>query len=177
MEKNIEIKKIILFDDKGVNRGNEYVQGIKMIMERSLCKAKTLSGFSVAGNLMVEFYFLDEKKTKGIVCGLIGEEEKDWYDHLVDIFDNDEDGYLVLCDYGWGKGKFEGLNKEIYKQIKKKKNVVFVCYTSVDEHARDWLETIMADEHECKIMDILLTMPKNVSGKIRSVEEAILDEW
>lgn len=177
MGKNTEIRKIIVFDDKGVSQGKNYVAGIKKVMQRSLPKAKTLSGFSIADELTVEFYYLNEEREKGFSCTLTEEKEMDWYNHLAEIFDDEEAGYLVLCDFGWSKGGFEDANKKIYEHIKQKKNVVFVCYTSVYEHARNWLEEIMGEEHACKTVDILLTMPKDINGKIRSLEEAVLDEW
>lgn len=176
MGKKIRIEKVLLFDDNEIKDEKDYVSQISRIMERSFSKAKTLSNFALKKNFSVESYFLNEDYTGGLMCTLERTEEYDWYEHLDDIFE-DGKGYLVLCDFGWHKGEFAHVRDEIYRHVKNKKEVVFVCYTATIPDAETWLERILDDKHECKIMDILLTVPKKLDGRIRSIEEAIIDEW
>ncbi len=175
MEKS-HIEKVLLFDDNEIEDQEKYVSYIKKIMNRSFSKAKTLSGFVLNDNFSVESYFLNEEHTSGFVCTLEGREEYDWYNHLDSIIEEGK-GYLILCDYGWLKGEFESERDKIFEHIKGNKNVIFVCYTATFQNATIWLNKIIKEQHECKIMDILVTVDKKIDGRTRSIEEAIEDEW
>lgn len=174
----IEITKVMVFDDKECYEDKmKFLDGVNQIMKRSFKDCKTLQKYEISQELKVNFFFIKGDAYYEISEDNAIERDTNWCQKIEDLFHPGE-GYLVLCDYQW-KGKDANINKKIYDVVQNKSNVIFVAYTSVMfPEAQQWIDELVENEHECKIIDILLSIPSDhMSGTFRSLEEAMWDEW
>lgn len=174
----IEIAKVMVFDDKDCfKEKSELFSGIKQSMKRSFKKNKTLENFEISENLEVKLFFIKDETYCEFGEGDSMERQVDWCENIEVLFSSGV-GCIVLCDYQW-KGEDSDINRKVFEAVRDNSNVIFVAYTSVMfREAQHWIDTLIEDAHKCKIVDVLLSIPSdNVSGTLRSLEEAMCDEW
>lgn len=174
----IEIAKVMVFDDMECYEDKVgFLTGINKIMKRSFKDCNTLKDFDISENLEVQFFFIKNHEYYTISESNPTESQVNWSENIESYFQKEE-GYLILCDYQW-KGQDADINKKIYEAVLNNSNVIFVAYTSVMFiEAQHWIDKLLEENHNCKIVDILLTIPSDdMGGTFRSLEEAMWDEW
>mgnify|MGYP006939888181 CR=1 FL=1 len=177
--KNIVIKKVMLFDDKPFDNEKDYMKGIREVMLRSFGKIEYLRDWIISDDVIVELYSINQNGGRYISSDSFEEEALEWFNDLNKLFFSNEVGYLILCDYAWEEPEYKEARDKIYEAVCMKENVIYVCYSTIfPESAQQWLDMKVEQEHACVIVDTALTIPRmKVYPKLRSLEEAMLDEW
>lgn len=180
MPDKIEIRKVLLFGGKAVDRPREYMKAIQKSVVKYFDQAKGLkSQYKVSEDVKVDFYFYDGTNPLGFKISSSCEHEpteENWYEHVEEKFGNQE-GCLVLCDYWW-PAKYSKVRETIYRCCRNKEEVIFVCFSTVlPERTQQWVDKIIEEPHKCTIVDVALSMPKDMGLQVRVLAEAIQDVW
>lgn len=177
MEKT-KIEEVMIFDDMECYENKiDFLARVNEILKRSFEDNQTLQNYEISQELKVNFFFIKDESYYQISEGDTVERQDNWHQKISDLFQQ-EKGYLILCDYQW-KGEDADINKKIYDVVQNNSKIIFVVYTAaMFPEAQQWIDELVKEEHKCKIVDVLLSIPSgDMSGTFRSLEEAIWDEW
>ena len=178
----IDVSEIYFFDDDIADSNNlgNYIKEIKEKMI-AVSEKRVFETINITQDAEVTFFYLQNGVPKKMSSSnFYMEEMEDWIENIGEYLAA-ETGKLILCDYSWEMYPDNAQMAEyLFNKANDGRNNVFCCYSTVRaDEAQNWIDEISENHPRCVIIDMALTLPKNgtISEKIRSIEEAMLDEW
>lgn len=178
----MKINKIYVFEDRTfvIPKVEDLVKFKEEVCK--VLKSKDL-GIDIDHNIAIYKYgqtLNTENKYEQAIMSEEDEKKEEWMRNLNSILCEKIENILVFCDYSWGAApdKFFDLNKEIFKCIRQKGNIIFSCYSTLMwENAQAWVEDLLKTSHKCRIIPDVFTSSNEFVDFLTSTKEAILYEW
>lgn len=184
----MSIKNVYVFDDQKIDDVELFIKELQKALRRRANSNKTYfnGNYTFDKDVKVSFFTFENGASKKFFWqennGEISIEDDEWGNNLWDHFEDDY--YLVLCDFVWVSTEREtqiDINY-IFGKLKNKKNVIFVCYSSVEvENPEEWIANtyreIQNGDATCFLQPELLSLPKAAKSKIRVILDTVDYDW
>lgn len=179
-----QITRVYLFDDREPDEGGKYVTLLREMMQLFFKNSEIGDSYEISDKLSVTlFSFLKDTGAAYFISSENEKEQKnDWNDNLESLFQtNTKENTitLLLCDYKWEKENAESLRDTLIEKALARENLLLAMYSSVQSDAcQRYVDDLLARaDRKCKIITKSISMRKHYKDKVKSIEEAILDDW